>query len=61
MDTIRLPKDFKEFLQLLKVHEVEYLLIGGFAVSYHGYSRTTLDMDYFISLKQENIKRFIRR
>jgi hypothetical protein len=55
MDTIHLPKDFKEFLQLLKTHEVEYLLIGGFAVSYHGYPRTTLDMDFLITLKQENI------
>ena len=36
-------------------HEVEYLLIGGFAVSYHGYPRLTLDMDFLITLKQENI------
>ncbi len=34
---IELPLDFKEFLSLLNAHEVEYLLIGGYAVGYHGY------------------------
>lgn len=29
MDPIEFPKDFSEFLTLLNVHEVEYLLIGG--------------------------------
>jgi hypothetical protein len=32
MDTIRLPPDFREFLQLLNAHQVEYLLVGGYAV-----------------------------
>ena len=39
MDTIRLPQDFRDFLRLLNSHKVEYLLIGGFAVGYHGYPR----------------------
>jgi len=42
---IRLPKDFKEFLQLLNDHHVEYLLVGGYAVGYHGYPRATVDLD----------------
>jgi hypothetical protein len=33
---ITLPPDFKEFLRLLNTHGVEYLLIGGDAVGYHG-------------------------
>jgi hypothetical protein len=37
MATILLPPDFKEFLQLLYDHQVGYLLIGGYAVGYHGY------------------------
>ena len=40
-----LPNDFKEFLTLLTEADVEYLLIGGYAVAYHGYPRTTADMD----------------
>ena len=35
MATIRLPPDFKEFLQLLNDRQVEYLLIGGYAVGYY--------------------------
>jgi len=30
-----LPPDFKEFLRLLRVHGVRYLLIGGYAVGYY--------------------------
>ncbi len=37
MATTHLPKDFKEFLRLLNANQVEYLLIGGYAVGYHGY------------------------
>ena len=36
MDTIRLPADFRDFLRLLNLHRVEYLLIGGYAVCFHG-------------------------
>ena len=49
-----LPEDFKEFLKLLDANKVEYLLIGGYAVGYHGYVRATADMDVWISAKPEN-------
>ncbi len=43
---IRLPSDFKEFLRLLHARRVEYLLIGGYAVGYHGYPpRVSTAMD----------------
>jgi hypothetical protein len=54
MATIRLPPDFKEFLRLLNAHEVEYLLIGGYAVGYHGYPRATADMDIWIAIHPAN-------
>jgi hypothetical protein len=41
----RLRPDFKEFLRLLASHEVEYLLIGGYAVGYCGSPRSTQDME----------------
>jgi len=37
MATVQLPSDFKDFLKLLNDHKVEYILIGGYAVGYHGY------------------------
>lgn len=44
-----LPSDFREFLKLLRSHGVKYLLIGGYAVIYHGYPRATGDMDIWIA------------
>lgn len=54
MATIHLPPDFKEFLQLLNAHQVEYLLIGGYAVGYHGYPRATADMDIWVATRLSN-------
>ncbi len=52
-----IPQEFKEFLQLLNQHNVDYILLGGFAVCYHGYPRTTNDIDIWISFKKENIEK----
>lgn len=52
-----LPQDFKEFLRLLQAHEVEYLLIGGYAVAYHGYPRATQDLDIWIAIEPRNAAR----
>ena len=57
---IRLPKDFSEFLRLLNSKQIEYLLIGGWAVGYYGYPRATGDMDIWISTKKENADKVIQ-
>lgn len=54
-----LPDDFKEFLKLLNENHVDYLLIGGFAVGYHGYPRATADLDVWVALSPENAERLI--
>jgi len=59
MDTIPLPTDFKEFLQFLNARSVDYLLIGGFAVAYHGYPRSTGDMDIWIAMSSANARRVV--
>lgn len=56
---LELPKDFKEFLSLLSVHGVEYLLIGGYAVGYHGYPRATNDLDIWIAATGKNASRLV--
>jgi hypothetical protein len=56
MATIHLPPDFKEFLQLLNKHRVEYLIIGGYAVGYYGYPRATGDMDVWIAFSPDNVR-----
>lgn len=59
MATTHLPPDFKEFLQLLNVHSVRYLLIGGYAVGYHGYPRATVDMDIWVAIHPDNARRVV--
>lgn len=60
MATTRLPPDFKEFLRLLISNEVEYLVIGGYAVNYYGYARATADLDIWIAVNPTNAKRIAR-
>lgn len=59
MASINLPPDFREFLRLLNEHQVEYLLIGGYAVAYHGYPRATADMDIWIAVHPQNADKVV--
>lgn len=59
MATISLPPDFSEFLKLLQDHKVKYLLVGGYAVGYHGYVRATGDMDIWFEKDNENAKKLV--
>jgi len=59
MDPRHLPPDFREFLACLNAAGVEYLLIGGHAVSFHGYPRVTSDMDVWINRTPENADRAV--
>ncbi len=60
MARIELHPDFKDFLRLLSSHNVKYLLVGGYAVGYHGYPRATGDMDIWIEMSKPNSKRIWR-
>jgi hypothetical protein len=57
---MQLPQDFKEFLRLLNSKKIDYLLIGGYAVGYHGYPRATVDMDIWISIDENNVSKIIK-
>ena len=59
MDPKSLSADFRDFLKSLNDHGVEYLLIGGHAVAYHGYVRPTQDMDVWIALTPQNAQRMV--
>ncbi|MBI5303067.1 MAG: nucleotidyltransferase [Chloroflexi bacterium] len=56
---ISLPSDFQEFLKLLNAKKVKYLVIGGYAVGYHGYPRATKDLDVFVASDPENAKKLV--
>src|SRR6266581_5807039 len=55
-----LTRDFKEFLQCLNEHGVEYLLIGGHAVAHHGYPRATGDMDVWVAVSEANAEKIVK-
>jgi hypothetical protein len=53
-------EDFKDFLNALNEAEVRYILVGGYSVVLHGYSRTTGDMDLWMERTSENYERIIK-
>lgn len=54
-----LTKDFKEFVQLLIKHKVEYIIVGGYAVGIHGYPRYTGDLDVWLNPTNENAAKIL--
>lgn len=49
--------DFEDLLRLLEEHHVEYMVVGGYAVAFHGYPRFTKDIDVFFHGTEENAAR----
>jgi len=54
---MNIQQDFKEFLQLLDDFAVDYMVVGGYAVAFHGYARFTKDIDVFYDNEPENTRR----
>jgi predicted nucleotidyltransferase len=52
--------DFKEFVELLNANAVEYLVVGGYAMSAYGRPRYTGDIDFWVRPSRENAKRIIK-
>lgn len=51
---MNLEDDLREFIELLNAFKVRYIVVGAFAVAYHGYPRYTGDIDLFIERSSEN-------
>ncbi|MBN8460723.1 MAG: nucleotidyltransferase [Verrucomicrobia bacterium] len=56
---LAIHRDFKECIELLLSHGVEFLVIGGYAVAAHGRPRYTGDIDFFIRKSPENARRIV--
>jgi hypothetical protein len=52
--------DTLEFIRLLQKHQVQYIIVGGEAVIFHGHARFTGDVDFFYSIDDENTDRLFR-
>lgn len=53
------PSDFRDFIRLLNTHQVDYLLVGGYAVGYYGHARATEDIDFFYRCTPSNVTRLV--
>jgi len=55
-----LNQDFREFIQSLNDNGVRYLVIGGYAVAFHGHPRYTKDIDIWIGMDAENAANIVK-
>jgi len=55
----KLQADLREFIELLNSRNVEYIVVGGHAVAFHGHPRFTGDIDFFIRMTSSNVRRLL--
>ena len=53
-------KDFKEFVESLNATKVRYLVVGGYAVVYHGHIRSTGDFDLWVEPTEINLGNLVQ-
>lgn len=56
---MEIPNDFKELLELFNKHMVEYVIVGGYALAFHGAPRVTGDIDLFVRPRTDNAERIL--
>ena len=57
---MQLSRDLREFVELLNSTGVEYLVVGAFAVAWHGYARFTADIDFLVRPDRSNAELVVR-
>jgi len=50
-------KELTDICKRLNKANVDYVLVGGFAILIHGFERTTQDVDLIVDAKKENVQR----
>ncbi|HUI65686.1 MAG TPA: DUF6036 family nucleotidyltransferase [Bacteroidota bacterium] len=53
---MEVTRDFEEFFASFNAHNVQYLVVGGYAIALHARPRYTGDMDVFVSRNESNAK-----
>lgn len=51
---MELDPNFAEFIESLHAHDARFLIVGGYAVAFHGHPRFTADLDVWILIDEEN-------
>ncbi|MFN3998222.1 nucleotidyltransferase [Algoriphagus sp.] len=52
--------DFEDFIKLLNAHSVDYMVVGGYALAFHGKPRNTGDLDIWIEISETNAKKLLQ-
>ena len=55
-----LDKDFEDFVFLLSKYNVEYMIVGGYALAFHGKPRHTGDLDIWINISDSNAEKMLK-
>jgi hypothetical protein len=55
-----LAQDFREFIQSLNDNHVRYLIVGGYAVAFHGHPRYTKDLDVWLWVDEQNAEKMVK-
>jgi len=56
---VTLAKDLKEFIELLNARKVDFVIVGGHAVAFHGHPRYTGDLDFFVRPDETNARKIL--
>jgi hypothetical protein len=56
---MKIQSDFRELLELFNAHNVEYMIVGGYALAFHGAPRYTGDLDVLVKPDPENARRVL--
>ena len=56
---MEVQQDFKELLKLFNAHKVEYVIVGGYALAFHGAPRYTGDIALLIKPDRENAQKVL--
>lgn len=51
---MKMEQDVREFIELLNARDVRYLVVGAYALAYHGRPRYTGDIDFFVQSSEHN-------
>ncbi len=58
-ENTKFPLHFKDFIIELNRHQVEYMLIGGYALGAYGHIRATSDLDIYINATEQNATKMV--
>lgn len=56
-----LAEDFEEFVRFLNRRNVEYMVVGGYAMAFHGKPRYTGDLDIWIKISEANAEKLVKK